>query len=49
MALKFVLDTNICIFAIKNRPHAVQQAFNRRQGQPCVSAITAMELGYGPA
>lgn len=47
MALKFVLDTNICIFAIKNRPLSVQQAFNRRHGQLCVSAITAMELAYG--
>jgi tRNA(fMet)-specific endonuclease VapC len=47
MPLKFVLDTNTCIFAIKNKPDAVQQAFNRRQGQLCISAITAMELAYG--
>ncbi|WLW62384.1 hypothetical protein RA224_02900 [Achromobacter aegrifaciens] len=47
MPLKFVLDTNTCIFAIKNKPDAVQQAFNRRQGQRCISAITAMELAYG--
>lgn len=47
MPLKFVLDTNTCIFAIKNEPDAVQQALNRRQGQRCISAITAMELAYG--
>jgi len=47
MTLKFVLDTNTCIFTIKNKPQAVQHAFNRRRGQLCVSAITAMELAYG--
>ncbi|WZB69251.1 PIN domain-containing protein [Achromobacter xylosoxidans] len=47
MTLRFVLDTNICIFAIKNKPGAVRQALNRRPGQLCVSAITAMELRYG--
>lgn len=46
MPLKFVLDTNTCIFAIKNEPDAVQQALNRRQGQRCISAITAMELAW---
>ena len=46
MTLRFVLDTNICIFAIK-KPGAVRQALNRRPGQLCVSAITAMELRYG--
>ena len=30
MTLRFVLDTNICIFAIKNKPGAVRQALNRR-------------------
>ena len=33
MTLRFVLDTNICIFAIKNKPGAVRQALNRRPGQ----------------
>ena len=32
MTLRFVLDTNICIFAIKNKPGAVRQALNRRPG-----------------
>lgn len=47
MPLKFVLDTNTCIFTIKNKPDTVQQAFTRRQGQLCISSITAMELAYG--
>ncbi|CAB3739662.1 type II toxin-antitoxin system tRNA(fMet)-specific endonuclease VapC [Achromobacter kerstersii] len=45
--LKFMLDTNICIFTIKNKPDVVRQAFNQRHAQLCVSAITAMELAYG--
>jgi tRNA(fMet)-specific endonuclease VapC len=45
--LKWMLDTNICIFTIKNKPQAVRQAFNQRAGQLCVSTVTAMELIYG--
>lgn len=45
--LKFMLDTNTCIFTIKNRPVSVREAFNRHQGQLCISAITLMELIYG--
>lgn len=45
--LKFLLDTNICIFTIKNRPHEVREAFKRHHGQMCISTITLMELIYG--
>jgi tRNA(fMet)-specific endonuclease VapC len=45
--LKFMLDTNICIFTIKNKLDVARQAFNLHQGQLCVSTITAMELIYG--
>ena len=45
--LKFMLDTNTCIFTIKNRPTSVREAFTRRQGQLCISTITLMELIYG--
>jgi tRNA(fMet)-specific endonuclease VapC len=45
--VKFMLDTNICIFTIKNKPEAVRQAFNQHAGQLCVSMITAMDLIYG--
>lgn len=31
--LKYMLDTNICIFTIKNRPQALRAAFKRRHGQ----------------
>jgi tRNA(fMet)-specific endonuclease VapC len=45
--LKFMLDTNICIFTIKNRPQEVRAAFKRHHGQMCVSAVTLMELIFG--
>ncbi|MCQ6260750.1 tRNA(fMet)-specific endonuclease VapC [Alcanivorax sp. MM125-6] len=45
--LKYMLDTNICIFTIKNKPSAVRQAFQRCQGRMCISSVTLMELIYG--
>jgi tRNA(fMet)-specific endonuclease VapC len=44
---KYMLDTNVCIFTIKNKPEAVRIAFHEHAGQLCVSAVTAMELLYG--
>ena len=45
--IKYMLDTNICIFTIKNKPQMVREAFNRHHGQLCISAVTLMELIYG--
>lgn len=45
--LKFMLDTNICIFTIKNRPQEVRAAFRRHYGQMSISSVTLMELIYG--
>jgi tRNA(fMet)-specific endonuclease VapC len=45
--LKFMLDTNICIFTIKNRPQEVREAFQQHHGQMCISTVTLMELIYG--
>ncbi|MBF6622154.1 MAG: tRNA(fMet)-specific endonuclease VapC [Pseudomonas stutzeri] len=45
--LKFMLDTNICIFTIKNRPEEVREAFKRHSGQLSISTVTLMELIYG--
>jgi tRNA(fMet)-specific endonuclease VapC len=42
-----MLDTNICIFTIKNKPAWVRDAFNLHHGQLCISTITLMELIYG--
>jgi len=45
--VKYMLDTNIVIYTIKNRPSVVRDAFNRHQGQMCVSTVTVGELVYG--
>ena len=45
--LKYLLDTNICIYTIKHRPEQVRAAFNRNHGLMAISAITLMELIYG--
>ncbi|MQA42207.1 type II toxin-antitoxin system tRNA(fMet)-specific endonuclease VapC [Rugamonas aquatica] len=45
--LKFMLDTNICIFTIRNKPAPVREMFIRQHGLMCISTITLMELFYG--
>lgn len=45
--LRFMLDTNILIYTIKNRPEEVRRQFEAHDGQMSVSSITAMELLYG--
>lgn len=45
--LKYMLDTNICIYTLKNRPQQVRQAFKEHQDQLCISTITLMELCLG--
>ncbi len=45
--LKYMLDTNIAIYTIKNKPAEVREAFKAHDGQMCISSITLMELIYG--
>ncbi|HSY26998.1 MAG TPA: tRNA(fMet)-specific endonuclease VapC [Burkholderiaceae bacterium] len=45
--LKYMLDTNICIFTSKNKPQLVREAFERHHGQMCISTVTLMELICG--
>ncbi|MGM0984613.1 MAG: type II toxin-antitoxin system tRNA(fMet)-specific endonuclease VapC [Pseudomonadota bacterium] len=45
--LKYMLDTNICIYTIKNKPTQVRETFKRHQEQLCISTVTLMELIYG--
>lgn len=47
LMLKYMLDTNIAIYTIKNRPEKVREAFKRHQGQLCLSTISVGELIYG--
>lgn len=45
--LKYMLDTNIAIYNIKNTPGEVREAFKAHDGQVCISSVTLMELIYG--
>ena len=45
--LKYMLDTNICIYTIKNKPQAVREAFTQHYWRMCISSVTLMELIYG--
>lgn len=45
--LKYMLDTNIVIFTIKNKPSHLLPLFNENQSMLCISSITLMELVYG--
>jgi len=45
---KVMLDTNICIYLIKNRPSQVRRKFDIYEvGEICISSITVAELYYG--
>ena len=45
--LRYLLDTNICIYVIKRRPQGLLDTFNRHAGQMAISAITFSELLHG--
>lgn len=45
--LQYMLDTNICIYVIKEHPQKLAQRFNRFADQLCISSITLAELRYG--
>ncbi|TCP96949.1 tRNA(fMet)-specific endonuclease VapC [Cricetibacter osteomyelitidis] len=45
--MKYMLDTNICIYAIKRKPISVVEQLIKHQDQVCISSVTLMELYYG--
>lgn len=45
--LRYMLDTNILIYTIRNRPASVRHQFETHDGEMCTSSVTAMELFYG--
>jgi tRNA(fMet)-specific endonuclease VapC len=45
--LEYMLDTNICIYVIKNRPAALRERFDQLAEALCISAITLGKLLYG--
>lgn len=44
---QYMLDTNICIFVMKNYPATLLERFNALADQLCISAITLGELHFG--
>lgn len=48
MNIKYLLDTNICIYIINRKPKHVFEKFSQyRLGEIAVSSITACELAFG--
>lgn len=45
--LAYLLDTDICIHALKKRNAALAQAFTAHEGRMAVSDVTLYELYYG--
>ena|SRR6266700_2598580 len=45
--LRYMLDTNICIYVIKSRPAGLRDRFNSLADQLCISVITLAEIIYG--
>jgi tRNA(fMet)-specific endonuclease VapC len=45
--LTYMLDTNICIYVMKNYPPDLREKFNSLAEQLCISSITLGELHYG--
>ena len=45
--LRYMLDTDICIYVIKDRPAGLRQRFTEFAGQLCISTISLGELYYG--
>ena len=45
--LKYMIDTNIAIYTLKNRPARVRAAFKKHSGEICISSVSMGELIYG--
>lgn len=46
--MKYMLDTNICIYIIKKKPRKVFDIFKSLEvGDICISSVTLAELQYG--
>ena len=42
-----MLDTNICIYVLKNRPPEIRELFNLRVEHLCLSPVSVAELLFG--
>ena len=47
LMLKYMLDTDIVSYTMKNKPASVRAAFKKYDGRMCISSITYMKLVYG--
>ncbi|MGA8180086.1 MAG: tRNA(fMet)-specific endonuclease VapC [Desulfobacterales bacterium] len=47
MMLKYLLDTNIVIYTMKNRPQQVKKRFQQHDGRMGISTVTLGELVFG--
>ena len=46
--MRYMLDTNICIYAIKNKPKEVIERLKEHEpGEICISSVTYAELIHG--
>lgn len=45
--LKYLIDTNIVIYTMKNRPQHVKQRFEKHHGRMGISTVTLGELVFG--
>ena len=46
--MKYMLDTNVCIHIMKNKPLSVMHRFRQHRAEDvCISSITYAELSYG--
>lgn len=47
--LRYLLDTNLCIRVLRDRPRAIRERFNLEADSLCISAIVLTELLHGAA
>ncbi|MBC7954203.1 MAG: tRNA(fMet)-specific endonuclease VapC [Rhodospirillaceae bacterium] len=45
--LRYMLDTNLCIRVLRDRPPALRERFNAEAASLCISTVTLAELLYG--
>ncbi|MFW5695672.1 MAG: type II toxin-antitoxin system tRNA(fMet)-specific endonuclease VapC [Alkalispirochaeta sp.] len=45
--IEYLLDTNIVIYTMHNRPPEIRERFTRSYGLMAISTVTLMELYYG--
>ena len=45
--LRWMLDTNLCIHVLRDRPAGVRERFNREADALCISTIVMTELLHG--